>query len=220
MHFLRQIYRLPIALPEYFRLIRIPKIHRATNAPFPAHHHTCMKLATRVSLLALAVFGIKALAFGADEPLETVEHVDLTRYLGKWFEIARLPLLWETRCACCVTATYTPRPDGRINVSNSCVKSNGKITQSKRTAKIASKQDSSNAKLKVTFFWLFTKDHWILDLDPDYRWALVGNPSRRNLWILSRTPSLDHEIVSTLLRKGEALDFDTSKIIMTRQSQS
>ena len=178
-----------------------------------------MKLATRVSLLALAVFGIKALAFGVDEPLETADHVDLTRYLGKWFEIARLPLSWENKCISDVTATYTPQPNGKIGVLNSCRKSDGKITQSKGTAKIASKNDRSNAKLKVTFFRLFSGDYWILDLDPDYRWALVGNPSRKNLWILSRTPSLNRETTNMLLAKGESLGFDTSKIIMTKQTQ-
>ena len=178
-----------------------------------------MKLTTRVSLLALAIFGIKALAFGADEPLDTVDHVDLTRYLGKWFEIARLPLIWENKCASNVTATYTPLPGGKIGVLNSCRKSDGKITQSKGTAKIASKKDRSNSKLKVTFFWPFSGDYWILDLDRDYQWALVGNPSRKNLWILSRTPGLDHETIDTLLAKGEALGFDTSKIIMTKQTQ-
>ena len=116
-----------------------------------------MKLATRVSLLALAIFGIKALAFGADEPLETAEHVDLTRYLGKWFEIARLPLIWENKCISEVTAIYTQQPGGKIGVLNSCRKSDGKITQSKGTAKIASKNDSSNSKLKVTFFWPFKR---------------------------------------------------------------
>jgi apolipoprotein D and lipocalin family protein len=177
-----------------------------------------MKLATRVSLLALAIFGIKALAFGADEPLETVDHVDLTRYLGKWFEIARLPLIWENKCASNVTATYTPLPDGKIGVLNSCRKSYGKITQSRGTAKIASKKDSSNSKLKVTFFWPFSGDYWILDLDPDYQWSLVGNPSRKNLWILSRTPGLDSETIDMLLAKGESLGFDISKIIMTKQT--
>jgi apolipoprotein D and lipocalin family protein len=178
-----------------------------------------MKLATRVSLFALAVFGIKALAFGADEPLETVSHIDLTHYQGKWFEIARLPLSWENKCASDVTATYTHRPDGKIDVLNSCKKSDGKMTQSKGTAKTASKKDDSNSKLKVTFFWPFSGDYWIIDLDPDYRWALVGNPSRKNLWILSRTPSLDHETVDKLLAKGKGLGFDISRIIMTKQSQ-
>ncbi len=178
-----------------------------------------MKLATRVSLLALAIFGIKALAFGADEPLETVDHVDLTRYLGKWFEIARLPLSWENKCISDVTATYTPQPNGKIGVLNRCIKSNGKITQSRGTAKIASKRDRSHSKLKVTFFWPFSGDYWILDLDPDYRWALVGNPSRKNLWILSRTPNLDRATIDTLLAKGTFLGFDTSKIIMTKQTQ-
>jgi apolipoprotein D and lipocalin family protein len=176
-----------------------------------------MRLATRLTFLALAIFGIKALAFGADEPLETADHVDLTRYQGKWFEIARLPLSWENRSSSNVTANYTSRPDGKIEVLNSCVKSDGKVMQSKGTAKAASKQDTS--KLKVTFFWPFSGDYWILDLDHDYRWALVGNPSRKNLWILSRTPSLDRETVDALLAKGRALGFDTRKIIMTRQSQ-
>jgi apolipoprotein D and lipocalin family protein len=178
-----------------------------------------MKLVTRVSLLALAIFGIKALAFGADEPLETVDHVDLTRYQGKWFEIARLPLIWESKCASDVTATYTPLPGGKIGVLNSCIKSDGKITQSKGTATIASKKDNSHSRLKVTFFWPFSGDYWILDLDPDYRWALVGNPSRKNLWILSRTPSLDRETIDMLLAKGASLGFNTSKIVMTKQTQ-
>ncbi|HMH15484.1 MAG TPA: lipocalin family protein [Edaphobacter sp.] len=178
-----------------------------------------MKLATRLSLLALALFGIKALAFGADEPLETVEHVDLARYQGKWFEVARLPLRWEDKCASDVTAIYTPQFNGKIEVVNTCKKADGKVSQSKGTAKTASKKDLSNAKLKVTFFWPFSGDYWILDLDPDYRWALVGNPNRKNLWILSRTPSLDRGDVDRLLAKGKALGFNTTKIIMTKQTQ-
>ena len=179
-----------------------------------------MKLATRISLLALVVFSIKALAFGADEALETVEHVDLERYLGKWFEIARLPLRWEKKCASNVTATYTSQVDGKIGVLNNCKKSNGKIIQAKGTARLASKDDRSNAKFKVTFFWPFSGDYWILDLDPDYRWALVGNPSRKNLWILSRLPNLDREVINTMLTKGQALGFDTSKVIMTKHTQA
>jgi apolipoprotein D and lipocalin family protein len=178
-----------------------------------------MKFATRLSLLALAIFGIKALAFGVDEPLETVDQVDLTRYKGKWFEIARLPLTWENKCASDVTATYTPLSNGKIEVLNSCKRSDGSVTLSKGTAKLASKNDRSNSKLKVIFFWPFSGDYWILDLDPEYRWALVGNPSRKNLWILSRTPNLDHETIDALLAKGNALGFDISKIIMTKQTQ-
>lgn len=179
-----------------------------------------MKVVTRVSLLALAIFGIKALAFGADEPLDTVDHVDLNRYQGKWFEIARLPRSWENKGTSDVTATYTPRSDGKIEVLNSCLKSSGKVTQSKGTAKIASKKDSSNSKLKVTFFWPFSRDYWILDLDPDYRSTLVGNPGRNNLWILSRTPTLDRKVIDRLLSKAEASGFDTTKIIMTKQTWS
>jgi apolipoprotein D and lipocalin family protein len=179
--------------------------------------YSLMKAVTRFTLLTLAIFGIRALAFGADEPLDTADHVDLNRYQGKWYEIARLPLSWENKCASNVTANYTPRPDGRLDVLNSCVKADGKVTQSKGSAKNVSK-DGSNAKLKVTFFWPFSGDYWILDLDRDYQWALVGNPSRKNLWILSRTPTLDHEVIDSLLSRAKASGFDTRKIIMTKQS--
>jgi apolipoprotein D and lipocalin family protein len=179
-----------------------------------------MKVVTRLTLLTLTIFGIRALAFGVDEPLDTVGHVDLNRYKGRWYEIARLPLSWQSKCVANVTADYTSRPDSRIGVLNCCVRSDGKMTQSRGIAKTASAKDSSNSKLKVTFFWPFRADYWILDLDHDYQWALVGNPSRKNLWILSRTPTLDHEVVEGLLSQAKASGFDTRKIIMTKQTWS
>lgn len=168
---------------------------------------------------AVAVVGVAILlnrSAYAGEPLPTAAHVDLNRYQGKWYEVARLPLFWENKCDSDVTATYTLRPDGKITVLNECRKKDGSMTDSKGTAEVASK-DGPNSKLKVTFFWPFSGDYWILDLDPDYRWVLVGTPNLKNLWVLSRTPQLDKPIFDKLVDQAKQLGFDTSKLIYTRQ---
>jgi apolipoprotein D and lipocalin family protein len=150
------------------------------------------------------------------EPMQTVPHVDLTRYQGRWYEVARLPLRWENKCASAVTATYTLRSDGKVDVLNQCKKSDGSSTQSHGTARLAT-NDGSHSKLKVTFFWPFSGDYWILDLDPEYRWVLVGAPNARNLWLLSRTPALDKEVLDRLIQRAAQLGFDTSKLMYTKQ---
>jgi apolipoprotein D and lipocalin family protein len=152
----------------------------------------------------------------AGEPLPTVASVDLARYQGTWYEIARLPLLWENKCDSNVTATYTLRPDGKVTVLNQCTKKDGTETASTGTAEVVSK-DNSNSKLKVSFFWPFKGDYWILDLDPHYQWALVGTPNLKNLWILSRTPQLDKPVLDTLIDRAHKLGFDTGKLTFTKQ---
>jgi apolipoprotein D and lipocalin family protein len=153
----------------------------------------------------------------AAAPLPTVAHVDLQRYAGRWFEVARLPLYWERTCASDVTATYTLRPDGTVDVLNRCRKADGATTESHGRAK-TEPGDLSNSKLKVTFFWPFYGDYWILDLDPEYRWALVGTPNRKNLWVLSRTPKLDDSVLQRLLGRARELGFVTTGMIFATQT--
>ena len=148
--------------------------------------------------------------------LETVERVDLKRYSGTWYEIMRLPLYWEKKCADSVTANYEVRGDGKIAVTNRCRKADGEESVSKGTAVLADSKGPAS-KLKVTFFWPFTGDYWILDLDPEYRWALVGTPDRKYLWILSRTPRMNEETVDHLLAEARTRGFDTSKMISTKE---
>lgn len=148
--------------------------------------------------------------------MPTVRHVDLERYGGRWYEVARLPLRWEDKCAADVTARYTLRPDGKVDVLNQCRKADGSMTQSHGWAKVVAR-DGSNARLKVTFFWPFFGDYWILDLDAEFRWALVGTPNRSHLWVLSRTPRLESGVVETLLQRARALGFATGGMIYTRQ---
>lgn len=166
----------------------------------------------------LAALFIEICIAGASSTLSTLPtapHVDLARYQGTWYEVARLPLYWERECAADITAAYTLRPDGKIDVVNRCRKANGRDSVSRGTAVLV-KPDSSNAKLKVTFFWPFAGDYWILDLDPDYRWALVGTPDRRHLWILCRAPRLDRLILARLLAEAEAHGFARGKLIYTQ----
>lgn len=147
--------------------------------------------------------------------LEVVESVDLSRYAGRWYEIARLPNRFEKKCADSVTADYALRPDGKIEVVNRCRKTNGQFTTAKGRAKIVDKK--TNAKLKVTFFWPFYGDYWILDLGPNYEHAVVGDPSRDYLWILSREPRMDEAVYQKLLARMQSRGFKTEQMIRTSQ---
>ncbi len=133
------------------------------------------------------------------KPLGVVPSVDLGKYVGRWYEIARLPNRFEKKCISSVTATYTLRPDGNIGVVNQCKKASGELQTAKGKAKVVDKK--TNAKLKVTFFWPFYGDYWILDLGANYEYAVVGDESRKYLWILSRTPQIDDALYQELLAK-------------------
>lgn len=138
--------------------------------------------------------------------------------MGQWYEIARLPNRFEKKCADSVTATYTLRPDGKIKVVNRCRKATGEFTTANGKAKIVDQE--TNAKLKVTFFWPFYGHYWILDLGPNYEYAVVGDPSRNYLWILSRTPQIDEALYQQLLAKMAARGFQTGRMIRTTQPAS
>jgi apolipoprotein D and lipocalin family protein len=143
------------------------------------------------------------------DTLEVVPHVELEKYLGKWYEIARLPARFQEGCTE-TTATYALSEDGRISVLNECRK-NGKLKQAKGKAKVVDKV--SGAKLKVTFFWPFYGDYWIINLGEDYDYAVVGTPSRKYLWILSRTPQMDGKLYSQLLESVKSKGFDVNNLI-------
>jgi apolipoprotein D and lipocalin family protein len=150
-------------------------------------------------------------------PVQTVFSVDLKRYAGKWFEIARFPNRFQRSCEGNVSAMYTLRPDGKITVLNECRTAEGKVKQAKGTAKLADK-GGPNSKLKVTFFWPFYGDYWIIALDPEYRWALVGDPDRDYLWVLSREPQMADSLYQQIVAKAQAQGFDVSKLVKTKQN--
>ena len=174
-------------------------------------------MTTSFCLLLAAVAIWAAIVTGKQDDLEVVPHVGLNRYVGRWYEIARLPNRFEKKCAGSVTATYNLRSNGTLEVVNRCRKSSGDYTTATGKAKVVDK--TSNAKLKVTFFWPFYGDYWILDLGDNYEYAVVGAPNRKYLWILSRNREMDESLYRTLLAKMAARGFKTEQMIKTSQPE-
>jgi apolipoprotein D and lipocalin family protein len=159
-------------------------------------------------LLALSIFSS---AWSQKGP-SVVSSVDLQRYQGTWFEIARLPNFFEKKLKC-ITATYTLREDGKITVLNkgNNISSPNKTSSSEGVAWVPDK--TSPAKLKVQFFWPFSGDYWIMYLDPDYRFVLVGDPARKYLWILCRENRMEETTYEMLIRKAIDNGYNVSDII-------
>lgn len=158
------------------------------------------------------------------EPLRVVPSVDPARYAGTWYEIARLPNRFQKKCAGDVAATYTVRSDGGLDVLNRCRKGDGQLTSVKGRARVADRR-GPNSKLEVRFapgylsFLPFVwGDYQVIDLAPDYSYALVGEPGRKYLWVLSRTPRMDEETYGRAVARAAAEGFDVSKLMRTEQS--
>lgn len=166
--------------------------------------------------LLVAVIGAVALlgcAGAPRPPLPTVAAVDLERYMGVWYEAALIPNSFQAVCASDTQARYTLE-GGRVWVENRCRTETGEVVSARGVAEAV--PGSGNAKLRVSFFRPFYGDYWILDLDPDYRAALVGVESRAYAWILARSPQLDAEAFERLLARAEALGFDRALFRRTR----
>jgi lipocalin len=146
----------------------------------------------------------------------TVKNVDLSKYLGTWYEIARYDHSFE-RGLVGVSATYSLRPDGKIDVLNQGHKHHlkGKLKKAHGKAKIPNESDP--AKLKVSFFWIFYSDYYILDLDKDYQWVIVGSSSDKYLWILSRTPQMEGKLFEKMLDKVKKRGYHTSTLLVIPQ---
>ena len=153
----------------------------------------------------------------SETPLPTVSQVDLERYAGRWYEISRLPMWFERNCTGDITATYALREDQRIDVVNRCGTKDGFIS-AKGIAEIPDAAQPGQLKVRFAPDWLawlpvVWGDYWIIDLDPQYRWVMVGAPNRSYLWILSRTPALDAGTVNALKQKAATLGFKTDEMV-------
>jgi apolipoprotein D and lipocalin family protein len=150
--------------------------------------------------------------------LKTVPGVDLNRYTGKWYEIARLPNSFETGLVCC-TAEYGIRPDGKISVINRGVKETDPAKTSSVTGKAWVPDPGEPGRLKVQFFWPFAAGYYIFHLDEkNYQYALVGTPSRKYLWILARQPQIDEALYRELIDIAKKNDFSVEGVIKVDQS--
>lgn len=164
-----------------------------------------------VSIFALFLF---TACSSKNPPLQTVQKVELNKYLGSWYEIARYEHFFEKDCKN-VTANYSMMNEETIKVINRCTKI--QTNEKKEATGRAYAIDESNSKLKVSFFRPFYGDYWVLMLDENYKYAVVGTPSREYLWILARTSKLDEKIKNEILQKLPTLGFETSKLIWTIQ---
>lgn len=179
----------------------------------------CIMILRRLRVLSLPLVGLVAGCGVCFPPLDVVEFVDLTRYAGKWYEIASYPQIFQAGCTG-TTAEYTLRDDGTVKVVNTCNTGSldGPVNRIEGTARVA--DATTNAKLNVSFFPPFEADYWIIDLGPDYEYAVVSDPSRRSLWILSRTPTLDDATYQGILDRVSAKGFDLDRLVRTLQATS
>ncbi|MFY2765431.1 lipocalin family protein [Arenimonas sp. MALMAid1274] len=157
----------------------------------------------------------------AEQPLKAVPELDTARYAGTWHEIARLPMYFERKCVRDITATYTPRPEGGITVKNACTKADGERMESEGVARQAG---DDPAKLEVRFApgWLsflpmVWADYWVIAIDEDYQWAIVGEPDREYLWFLSRGPTMDAKTFEGLKARARTLGYQLDELIVVVQ---
>jgi apolipoprotein D and lipocalin family protein len=169
-----------------------------------------------IVIISLLLSGCFANKGNSLKPLETVHSMDLNRYVGQWYEISRYPNSFQKGCVGS-RATYTLRDDGKISVLNECYDKSfeGKLRSAKGKAWVVDKE--TNARLKVSFFWPFAGDYWIIDLGQEYEYAVIGHPERKYLWILSRSPEMAEEVYQSILARLQRQEYDIAKLIRTEQ---
>ncbi len=173
------------------------------------------------AMIILPLVSLAVAQKGSDLP--TVVSVDIKRYAGQWYEIAKYPNKFQKKCVANTTATYALKDNGRISVINSCLQKDGRTQVAKGEAKIQDK--ATNAKLKVRFApgilsWISAVwgDYWIIYLDEQYENVAIGEPGREYFWILSRKPTMTDVLYQDILRKAESLGFQPGKVEKTPQN--
>jgi len=176
----------------------------------------------RAASLALWLSALGPLALAEEARMTPVPTLDLQRYAGTWYEIARLPNPFQKKCAHSVVVHYAVRDDGRLDVVNECKETDGSLSRAAGVARLADPQGPPS-RLKVRFAPAFLSflsavwgDYWVIDLAPDYTWAVVGEPKGQYLWILSRSPRMPEPLYAELLGRA-ARFYDVSRVVRTEQ---
>ncbi len=168
------------------------------------------------SIIVVSFLSILGIGCTPKKQLPTVDSVDLSQYIGRWYEIARLPNSFEKNLTC-VTANYSIKKNGRIKVTNK-----GFNKQKEKWEEAIGNANVPNpdkpGELRVSFFRPFYGDYFIIELDPNYQHVLVGSPSRDYLWILSRTKELNQQVYLRYMNKAKLLGFEIDKIHKTAQN--
>lgn len=174
-----------------------------------------------VAFAAAAAIAKPSTASAQTPPVRTVASVDLDRYLGEWFEIARFPNRFQRQCVGDVRARYARRSDGRLDVINRCRTADGE-TEARGVARIVDQQTFAKLKVRFAPAWLsfipaVWGDYWVIGLAPDYSWAVVGDPGREYLWILGRSPQLDDQALAAAHAAARDNGFDVNRLVRTPQ---
>jgi apolipoprotein D and lipocalin family protein len=172
-------------------------------------------------LLALFAIGAMGLTGRLAKQPSVVDSIDVERYMGLWYAVASIPTTFERACIQGTTAEYRLLADGRIEVTNTCLRADGSTFSAVGRAWVP--DPSEPVKLKVSFVrflgrWFFPGDYWILDLAPDYEYAAVGHPMRKYGWILSRSPMLPEETLEGIFERLEAKGYDRNDFQRIDQS--
>ena len=186
-----------------------------------------MKYSFFIPSLLISLMALSTSSFGQESSppvLKAVDSLDLPRYLGSWYEIAKFPNWFQKKCKSDTKANYSLRSDASLAVFNQCRLENGQVSDALGTAKQIG--DAKSAKLKVRFApdWLSVipfvwGDYWVIDIDAAYQLVAISEPKREYLWILSRTPEADDRQLNELLLRLSANGFDLSKLERTPQKQ-
>ena len=175
-----------------------------------------------LSMFFTLLAGVYAMA-AERAPLTVVPAVDYKRYAGTWYEIARLPNRFQKKCASDVVATYTLRDDGRLTIQNRCRLADGRTDEATGVARPVAGQPPSVLKVRfapayLSFLPAVWGDYQVLALGPAYEYAVIGEPTREYLWVLSRYPTLEAARYDALVGEAKAQGFDVSKLVRTRHT--
>lgn len=186
-----------------------------------------MKIKALVLSCCVAALGMHAgLAVSSDSaataPLQTIAALDVPRYMGTWYEIAKYPNWFQKKCVSDTRADYSLQPDGRVQVINRCREQDGALSEAVGIARQIGAADSPKLEVRFAPAWLsflpmVWGDYWVIDLDPDYQLVAVSEPGRDYLWVLSRTPVVDAQAYEALLARLAARGFDPGKLERTLQ---
>ena len=179
-----------------------------------------------LSLLSATTIAFVSTQVGAQEsaaiPVKTIPSLDVPRYLGTWYEIAKFPNWFQKKCVSNTKAVYSLKGDGKLKVLNSCKTASGEVSEAEGTARQMGASDSPKLEVRfapdwLSFLPLVWGDYWVIDLDSQYQVAAVSDPRREYLWVLSRTPQLDAAVYDALLKRLQDQQFDIRKLEPTQQ---
>lgn len=181
-----------------------------------------VSLVSILGALLLALGSSQAIAQQSDQAVKTIASLDVSRYLGTWYEIAKFPNWFQKKCVSNTKAVYTAKPDGNLRVLNSCKTAGGETSEAEGLARQIGAKDSPKLEVRfapewLSFLPLVWGDYWVIDLDSQYQVAAVSDPRREYLWVLSRTPQMDPKVYADLLQRLKQQQFDIQKLESTPQ---